>query len=76
MVRLADREHTTKIRGQKQDYENKIRDSKNPADSVVSTQPGDQLTSVASAAAMSAVVAAELAKHGKLDEEDSGGDDQ
>lgn len=61
---------------QKREFENKMRDSEKPADSVALSQTGNQLTSVASAAAMSAVVASELAKQGKLDEEGSGGEDQ
>lgn len=60
---------------QKKELENKMRNSENPVGSDVSSQPGDQLTSVAGAAAMSAVVASELAKQGKLDEE-GGGEDQ
>jgi small-conductance mechanosensitive channel len=61
---------------QKRDYENKIRESTNASQSVVSNQPVDQLTTIASAAGMSAVLASELAKHGKLDEDDSDGDEQ
>lgn len=60
---------------QKQDYESKVRESTNPSDSNVSNQPVDQLTSIAGAAAMTAVVASELAKHDKLDEENSGSED-
>ena len=60
---------------QKRDYENKLRESGSPSDSNVSNQPSDQLTSVASAAAMTAVVASEFSKHGKLDEENNGGED-
>lgn len=58
---------------QKRDYESKIRGASNPSDSTVSNQAADQLTSVASAAAMTAVVASELAKNDKLD--DDGGEE-
>ena len=57
---------------QKREYENKIRESNKPPDSPASSQMSDQLTSVSSAAAMTAVVASELAKHDKLDEDDGG----
>ena len=61
---------------QKRDYENKIRESTSSSESDVSNQPVDQLTTIASAASITAVLASELAKHGKLDEDDSGGEDQ
>jgi len=58
--------------------ENKMRASGKKVDSVVSNESDDSLTSVgvASAAALSAVLASELAKHGKLDEADGNNEDQ
>ena len=58
---------------QKQDYENKIRELTKSSESVVSNQPAEQLTSLAGAAGMTAVIASELAKHDKIDDDDSGG---
>jgi hypothetical protein len=53
-----------------------MQNSESSSGSVSSSPLGDQLTSVASAAAMSAVVASELTKQGKLDEDDSSAEDQ
>jgi small-conductance mechanosensitive channel len=61
---------------QKRELENKMQNSESSSGSVSSSPLGDQLTSVASAAAMSAVVASELTKQGKLDEDDSSAEDQ
>ncbi len=61
---------------QKRDYENKNRESTSPSQSVVSNQPVNQLATIASAAGMTAVLASELAKHGKLDEENDNGSDE
>jgi small-conductance mechanosensitive channel len=61
---------------QKREFQNKMHDPEHKTGSEVFSQPGDQLTSVASAAAMSAVLASELAKQEKLDDDGSSGEDQ
>ena len=61
---------------QKREIENKIHDPEHKTASDPASQPGDQLTSIASAAAMSAVVASELAKQGKIDDDGNSGEDQ
>jgi small-conductance mechanosensitive channel len=61
---------------QKREIENKIHDPDHKKASDLASQPGDQLTSIASAAAMSAVVASELAKQGKIDDDGNSGEDQ
>ena len=55
------------------ELENKLRDSDSPAGTAAPGQPADQLISTASAAAMTAVVASEIAKHDKVDDEDGSG---